>query len=230
MSAVKINRSVKAVFFDAVGTLLLPAEPVALTYRAAAQRHGAAIEPAVITDRLREAFAKQERFDREAGWRTSESREVARWRTIVRETLREADDPEACFFELWEWYRSPTSWVLAADTGAVLSALAGRGLILGMASNFDARLIEVMNGKSELAPLADRCVISSFAGWRKPAGEFYAEVARQANLPANQILYVGDDLRNDVEGARQAGLQALLFDPARKSIATDLIAALIELL
>ena len=86
--------SVRAVFFDAVGTLLTPAEPVSATYRFVAQRHGAGLDEATIRARLRESFEKQERLDYQAGWRTNEPREAERWRTIVRETLREVADPD----------------------------------------------------------------------------------------------------------------------------------------
>ena len=36
-------------------------------------------------------------------------------------------------------------------------------------------------------------------------------------LPANEVLYIGDDFANDYEGAGAAGLASVLFDPAGKS-------------
>jgi putative hydrolase of the HAD superfamily len=60
-------------------------------------------------------------------------------------------------------------------------------------------------------------VISSEVGWRKPAAAFYREVCRRSGLEPEQILLVGDDRINDYEGARSAGLQAILLDPAGKS-------------
>jgi putative hydrolase of the HAD superfamily len=86
-------------------------------------------------------------------------------------------------------------------------------MILGMASNFDARLAEIVAAKPEWEPLAERLVISSVAGWRKPAPEFFAQMIAVAGQSAEHILYVGDDRRNDYEGARNAGMRAVLFSP-----------------
>jgi putative hydrolase of the HAD superfamily len=44
----------------------------------------------------------------------------------------------------------------------------------------------------------------------------FTAVCRSVALPPEQILYVGDDRRNDCEGASAAGLQAVLFDPREK--------------
>jgi putative hydrolase of the HAD superfamily len=204
---------VRAVFFDAVGTLLFPAETVAATYRSAALRQGVAIDDAAIRQRLRVSFTRQEEIDRAAGWRTSEVRELERWRNIVRDTLREVPRPDEALFQLWEWFRSPTAWRSDAESAELLMELDRRGMILGMASNFDARLAEIVAAKPELEPLAERLVISSVAGWRKPAPEFFAQMIAVAGQSAEHILYVGDDRRNDYEGARNAGMRAVLFSP-----------------
>ena len=61
-------------------------------------------------------------------------------------------------------------------------------------------------------------VISSEVGFRKPAQEFFREVCRMVDLPAEAILFVGDDHGNDFKGARGAGLRALLLDPHEKAL------------
>jgi putative hydrolase of the HAD superfamily len=73
----------------------------------------------------------------------------------------------------------------------------------------------VAAGRPELAALR-HLVISSEVGWRKPAAPFFAQLTECAGLPAEQILVVGDDRDNDHDGARSAGLQAILFDPRRQ--------------
>jgi putative hydrolase of the HAD superfamily len=70
----------------------------------------------------------------------------------------------------------------------------------------------VVAGRPELAPIQLLC-ISSEVGWRKPSSEFFSALCQSVGLPANQILFVGDDPINDVEGAVKAGLRAVLFDP-----------------
>jgi putative hydrolase of the HAD superfamily len=65
----------------------------------------------------------------------------------------------------------------------------------------------------ELRPI-QHLVISSEVGWRKPAREFFEQVVSAAGVPASEIVFVGDDPVNDDEGARRAGLNVLLLDPA----------------
>ena len=227
MSAI-LDSSIRAVYFDAVGTLLFPATSVAETYRTIAQRRGAELHADLIRIRLREAFEQQEQIDLGAGWRTSEVREELRWRTIVHEALREVADTDACFRDLWECYRWPKAWTVHSETAIVLENLTQRGIVIGMASNFDARLAGLVAGIPELTPLADRCIISSLVGWRKPSGEFFGKVIEEADCAAAEILFIGDDLRNDVQGAQRAGLRALLFDPAGKSEIAERIGRLME--
>ena len=202
-----------SIFFDAVGTLLFPTVPVTETYGRIAERQGVEIDEAALRIRLRASFEKQEQIDALAGWRTDEERERERWRQIVGEALPEVADAGSCFEELWEFYRSPTAWRVHPETDEVLTSLSRRGITLGMASNFDARLTGIISGHPALAPLADRCAISSLVGWRKPAPEFFREVARMAECNVERILFIGDDLRNDFRGARAAGMRALLYDP-----------------
>jgi len=202
---------VRAVFFDAVGTLLHPEPAAPVVYAAAAARHGSRLDAAVIGQRFRAAFRDEEETDRRNGWRTDEQREVRRWRQVVGRVLDDVHDPEGCFRELFQHFARPDAWRCDPDA-AVLRELAARGLVLGLASNYDERLRSVLAGKPELRHL-EHVVISAEVGWRKPAAGFFAAVCAAAGMAPEQIVLVGDDLGNDYEGARAAGLRAVLFDP-----------------
>src|SRR6478736_3784360 len=97
------------------------------------------------------------------------------------------------------------------EAAPVIDSLGRRGFILGIGSNYDARLRTVLDGFPALARLEERMVISSEVGYRKPAREFFRAVVRRAGCEAGEILFVGDDRANDYEGATAAGLQALLL-------------------
>jgi putative hydrolase of the HAD superfamily len=206
-----IDSRVRAVFFDAVGTLIFPHAPVARTYAEHAGHHGFATSEDQVRTGLRAAFARQEELDRVAGWRTDEGRERARWETIVADVLPGTGD--ACFQSLWHWFRTPAAWTVHPDTGDVLRELVRRGFVVGIGSNFDSRLRPLLDAFPELTPVRDRCVISSQIGWRKPAPEFFRALAEIAGCEPSRVLYVGDDRRNDFDGATAAGLQAGLLDP-----------------
>jgi putative hydrolase of the HAD superfamily len=205
------------VFFDAVGTLLHPDPPAPAVYSVLGRRFGSRLHETTITARFRAAFRRQEEADYAAGLRTDEAREVARWRAIVAEVLDDVTDAETCFQELYAHFARPDSWRCEVDTAEMLSTLATRGHVLGIASNFDRRLRALVENMPAFQPVR-HLVISSEIGWRKPAPAFFAAMCRQVDTPAEQVLYVGDDPVNDYEGATAAGVRAVLFDSHRRSV------------
>lgn len=228
MASGGLLRGVRAVAFDAVGTLITPNPPVADVYHSAGRRHGSRLTTEVIRGRFHAAFRAEDELDRAAGWHSDAAREVERWRRIVVAVLDDVPNVEACFRELWDHFSSPASWRCLPDVGPVLAELTRRGLIVGLTSNFDGRLRTVAAGLPDLAPVAP-VVVSAEVGWRKPAPEFFAAVVRAFGCAANEVLLVGDDFENDYLGATAAGLPALLLDTvprpgvARISRLADLI-------
>ncbi|HVL15518.1 MAG TPA: HAD-IA family hydrolase [Gemmata sp.] len=203
----------RAVFFDAVGTLLFPDPPAPVVYSESARRAGLDIPPDEVRSRWLRAFRAEEAADRLAGWVTSEARELARWRRIVAESVRGVADPDVCFRELFDHFSRPSAWRVDPDAGDVLTALRDRGLVVGLASNYDARLLTVLAGFRELELLRDRVVVSATVGHRKPAAAFFTHVVQAAGCERTDVLYVGDDIENDHRGATAAGLNAILIDP-----------------
>jgi putative hydrolase of the HAD superfamily len=202
------------VFFDAVGTLLHPEPSAPLVYAVVGRRFGSRLKEATIIARFRAAFRRQEELDYAGGLRTDEAREAARWRAIVAEVLDDVADTEACFQELYAHFARANSWCCTPETAEVLNALSARGHVLGIASNFDRRLRGLVDNLPSLTPIR-HLVISSEIGWRKPASAFFTAMCRKVEATAEQILYVGDDPTNDYEGARAAGLRAVLLDTSR---------------
>jgi putative hydrolase of the HAD superfamily len=199
---------IQAIVYDAVGTLIHVQPSVASIYADIGRRFGSRLDAGEIGRRFRAAFARQDRLDQDAGWRTSGPREKERWRQIVAEVLDDVADP-GCFAALFDTFAKPQTWRCDADAVDVLAHFHERGIRQAMASNFDSRLrgiIETM----PIAPYLESTIISSEIGWRKPAPEFFAHVAESLRLPAEAILFVGDDRVNDYEAASEAGMRAVL--------------------
>ncbi len=205
MSQAVDSSGVRAVAFDAVGTLIVPAVPILTIYRDCGRRHGVALDDATLHDRFREAVRHEDALDRTAQWRSSEDREVRRWRAIVTATLGSA----VCFDELWAYFARPDVWRTGPAVRLLHEAI-DRGRTVAVASNFDARLRPVLAGVDGL-PHIDRVIVSSEVGWRKPAAEFFAAVVDVLGAAAGEILFVGDDRANDYEAARAAGMRAALI-------------------
>jgi putative hydrolase of the HAD superfamily len=221
---------IKAVFFDAVGTLIHPDPSAIEVYAQVGKQFGSKLEKEEIGQRFRFLFQLEEFADFQNGLKDNEDRERERWRNIVAGVLNDVSDPTACFHVLYDHFSQPEAWRCDPEAALVLEGLLARGYQVGLASNYDHRLRTVMAGLKPLQ-LIQHVVISSEVGWRKPAKEFFSALGSVVKLPAEEILLVGDDLINDYEGAKKAGLKAVLLDNSDTNPLTrDRISRLNELL
>jgi len=218
---------IRAVTFDAAGTLIAPAEPVGTTYARIARRFGIVAESAPVEAAFRRAFhaAPPLAFPNvvaadvagcERGW----------WRRIVRaalEPLPTTADFEACFDAIYSHFAHAAAWHVFADVAPALATLRARGLRLGVVSNFDGRLPGLL-AELDLASRVDAIVWSTRVGAAKPAAAIFVAAARALAVDVAELLHVGDDLACDVEGARAAGAHAVQV--ARGTATTDAIADL----
>jgi putative hydrolase of the HAD superfamily len=203
---------IRAVALDVVGTLLQPVPAAVDVYAQVGRRFGCRIEIDDLSRAFHDAFARQDAVDAAADWRTDEARELQRWRSIVGEVLVDASDPQACFAALYEHFAHAAHWQCDPAATELLAELNQRGCKLALASNFDGRLHRVIDGFPVLASVR-HLIISSEVGWRKPSTRFFDAVCRALETPPYEVLHMGDDPRNDYQGAVAAGCQAVLFDP-----------------
>jgi putative hydrolase of the HAD superfamily len=206
---------VRAVTLDAAGTLFDVAEPVGATYARIAAAHGIALDAGAVERGFRVAFAGAPplAFPGASPVRLADH-ERAWWYTVVRAAFGRAGGSPAfdpCFAELYTHYARPDAWRVHADVPDALRALRTRGLRLGVVSNFDGRLPGLMAGLG-LAPLVDAVTHSSLAGAAKPDPAIFHAALTRLGVAPPEALHVGDDPRADVEGARAAGMHALLVD------------------
>src|SRR5437588_68351 len=131
---------VRAIFFDAVGTLIRPEPPAPRIYEEVGRRYGGRLAAGDISSRFRSAFQCEEKHDYRQALRTSEVREMERWRQIVATVLDDVSDQDACFRELFDHFSRPQAWSCDPEAATTLAELASRGYALGLASNYDGRL------------------------------------------------------------------------------------------
>ncbi len=205
----------KAVFLDAAGTLFESVRPVAVTYAEMARRYGKRVPFEEVSQRFRHCFATAPpmAFPGSEGWRL-EALEKDWWHDLVRRIF-EPTGPFArfddYFDELFAYFARADSWVLYDDARATLEALRARGLILVMISNFDSRVLKIVEGLG-VADYFDSVFISSSAGFAKPsAGIFHLALERHGIAP-DEAIHVGDSPETDVEGALNAGVRPVLLD------------------
>lgn len=204
-------KRIRCIALDAVGTLIYAEPSVAEAYALYGQRFGSRLPAEDVRRRFAEAFRRADESAvatfGEPG-RTNEEHERVFWRQVVQDVLPDVTDPSACFEELFEHFGRPEAWRCFDDVAATLRGLGERGYRVLIASNFDARLNRVCDGLAELRDVRCR-VISSLVGYRKTHRGFYSAVVEAAECDPTELLMVGDDLVNDVESARAAGIAAV---------------------
>jgi len=218
-------KSLKAVVFDAVGTVMYPQPSVADAYRKTLLRHCQTdVSAEKATEVVRQALRER---STDSDLRTNEDSESEFWASIIRSLCPGSPGFQDCFDDLFAHFADANHWRCFPDVAESVPNLQRAGLQLAVASNFDLRLNSVCDGLPPLAQIPQR-LISSQIGWRKPAPEFFAAVCDELNLAPEQILMVGDDLQNDVAGAISAGMSAawICRDP---SVQADVPSAAIRL-
>ena len=204
---------IRVVTFDAAGTLIRLVDPPGWTYAETAKLFGHNLDP----DRVQEAFvnawkssspppeSQGPRLDDERGW----------WRRLVARTIEDAgykiDQFDEYFAEVYQTFARPGVWVLFPEVTAILSKLKRMEMRLGVISNFDRRLYDVLSHLG-VRELFEHLVISSEVGAQKPAARIFRETAQRFDVAVEEILHVGDDLESDYQGALSSGLHALLVD------------------
>jgi putative hydrolase of the HAD superfamily len=206
---------IRAILFDAVGTLIYAEPPVASAYSDAGGQFGIALDEQTIRERFRQALLAEDEIDRTLHrFKTDQAREQERWRRIVAAVFREASDAEPIFDALWRHFAAPQSWRVFDDVKPCLERLIDHRMSVGIASNFDDRLHAIVNETARLRP-CQHVFVSSQIGWRKPALEFFRTIERTLGLPSDDILLVGDDTQNDVAAGRNAGWQTVYLNRDR---------------
>jgi putative hydrolase of the HAD superfamily len=216
----------RCILFDAVGTLIDADPPVAQAYHDVGCRYGSQISPAEVRQRFLTAFAKHTSDDGLA----SAERERWRWQRVIADVFPEQPAAhEKILDELWAHFASPSAWRLFDDAAPTIDELQARGYRLGVASNFDERLVSVCRGHASLAEL--ELFWSSDIGYSKPHPLFFARVSERLGLAPQEILLVGDDVAADFRGAKRAGWRAVHLDrSADGSPHADVCQSLTELL
>lgn len=197
------------VLFDAVGTLLYPDPPVAETYFAAGQLVGSRFSLTEVSQRFRAALRQHwsPPSGSQAG-ETSEQREQERWRAIVADVFTDVGErQEELFQNLWQHFADSRHWRLFDDVAMTWQELEAAGICVGVASNFDDRLVAILR---DLLPPAvtSRLFVSSQLGFTKPSLSFFRAIEQRLQLAPEQILLIGDDPTNDFAAATTAGWQA----------------------
>ena len=206
---------IEVVFFDAGETLLHPHPSFPELFASVCRRRGVDVSAdavRVVQERLAphlvelgEATGVEQPSLSPEGSRTF-------WSYLYRRFLAElrvAD--ESLVGELYETFSHISSWKLYDDALPALSALAERGYRLGLISNFE-RWLEELLVELEVGDVFDFTVISGVEGTEKPDPAIYKIALERAGVDAGRAVHVGDSPTFDVAPASSLGIATVLVD------------------
>jgi putative hydrolase of the HAD superfamily len=131
--------------------------------------------------------------------------------------------------ELIDHFGNPAHWSVYPDVVPVLDELGRRGTVLAVVSNWDSSLPRLLD-RLELTSRFSAIVVSALAGVSKPSPRIFEEALARTGVAASEVLHVGDHPAEDYEGARAAGLSALLLDRVgHRHSAAESISSLAEI-
>jgi REG-2-like HAD superfamily hydrolase len=195
----------KALLVDAVGTLLIPSQPMAQIYREIGEKYGVAYTESEILNRYRWAYQQP--------WGGSRLRYVKDgrpfWQYIVSSSTGCSDSQY--FEELYNYYTTNKAWHLCdPETEKVFQAIRKAGVKVAVVSNFDTRLRPLLRALI-CDHWFDAVVVSAEVAAEKPNPTIFLKACDLLGVKPEDAVHVGDDRRNDLWGARDAGCDAWLW-------------------
>jgi putative hydrolase of the HAD superfamily len=201
----------RAVLLDALGTLVELVEPWPALVRELAAR-----DVQVTVEQAEVALRKEIAYYRAHHDEASDRARLADLRARCARVLRDAMPLQVA------GRLGPEEWLAAllgalrfepyAEVAGALRALRAAGARLVVVSNWDVSLHDVL-AQTGLRSLLDGVVTSAEAGAAKPQRAIFARALELAGgIAPRDALHAGDSLEEDVAGALQAGLHAVLVD------------------
>lgn len=222
---------VRAILFDAGATLLHADPPVEEIYAREFRRDGVSASEEEIRRALTITWreVKEKQFtDRYGGV----SGERGFWKAFAGRARFHLDGgaiSAECFDALVRHFLDPASWEVYPEVSPVLLRLRARGYPLGIVSNWDSSLLELLAAHG-LSGHFSAILVSAREGVGKPAPEIFWRACRSLGVAPEEALHVGDSREEDFEAARAAGLKSVLLDrEGRHAGVQPRVAALHEL-
>ncbi len=221
------EKRVKAIFFDAVGTLFYLSNTVGDHYALVAKEVGLTLAAQQLDRAFFTAWKRMPPRATIDGPRENDDKRW--WRELVNLVLDQAArslselDRDNFFEVAYEHFAEAGVWKLYPEVFGVLEKLEPC-FQLAVISNFDGRLRFILEHLG-VSKFFAHVFVSSEIGADKPDPEIFRRALKIAQLEPNQALHVGDDAERDWKAATAAGLSVFKLDREKHSL-RDLLAFL----
>jgi putative hydrolase of the HAD superfamily len=212
--------ALKAIFFDAVGTLFYLTRTVGDHYALVGSEVGLTLDARQLDRAFYLAWKQMPRRTAIDGPRPNDDKDW--WRELVNLVLDQiapslSEFDRDNFFEIaYEHFAEAGVWELYPEVVGVLEKLQSR-FQLAVISNFDGRLRFIL-GHLGISKYFAHVFVSSEIGADKPDPEIFRRALKLMNLKPSEVLHVGDDHERDWKAASEAGLSIFRLDRQKNSL------------
>jgi putative hydrolase of the HAD superfamily len=208
-------KNYKAVFFDVGGTLLRVHPSVGDVYATHARDFGFTGSADDLNREFKQEWTNMggmESLGKQKGLEV----ERAFWKELVRRVFAAhggLNDFDRYFDLIYDVFRSKESWRVFEDVtdSGLLDQLKNKGVVLGVVSNWDSRLPEILENTG-LASYFNFILASTVVGSAKPDAVIFREALKQAGVSPEQACHIGDEPATDIAGANKVGINSILID------------------
>lgn len=150
-------------------------------------------------------------------WTTSPERSRRFWTGIYGRMLETLDlrAEDHLPDRLYGAFTDLANYALFTDVEAAFASLRAAGMMLGVVSNFEAWLEELLGVLGVGDDLSVR-VISGLEGIEKPDPRIYELALERAGVAADEAAFVGDNPEFDIDPPASLGMFAVLVDRNRR--------------
>ena len=156
---------------------------------------------------------------REQGWRLAEISHIEQNMVVaLQKALRLSNENNLeqnhllmmgaqIYFEALEQY-----WQTYPETAEVLKYLKSLDLRLGAISNYENdSIIKKSLERLRISSYLDPIITSAQVKWRKPDPRIFNLISQEWELSSEEIIMIGDSLREDIAGAHYVGMRGILI-------------------
>lgn len=210
MSTARDTPATRAVFFDVDFTLIYPGPMFQGSgYRDFCAQYGVAVDPGAFD---RAVAAASVLLDARGGIYDPQVF-ITYTRRIIEEMGGAGPGVDAAARDIYDEWAGCHHFAMYDDVPDVLRSLHASGLKIGLISNTQ-RCLSSFQRHFELEGLFAVTLSSSDHGFMKPHPSIFEAALRAAGARPEEGMMVGDSLPHDIEGARRAGMRAVLVSRA----------------
>lgn len=204
----------QVIFLDAVGTVFGVRNSVGHIYSKIAQKYDVITIPKLIDSFFYQCFKSSPPLAfADKNHEEIKKLEFAWWQKITHQTFKQAGviqdfaEFDDFFQELYHYFQTSKPWFVYPDVIPSLKLWRQQGIELGIISNFDTRIYEVLD-ELNLSKYFLTITISSLTGSAKPDAKIFTTALAKHNCDPENTWYIGDSIQEDYWGARYVGIKS----------------------